>query len=118
MIPAVWVTEPPLAVTVRLDLPALALVPLVRVRVETPLPGDATDVGLKLAVTPVGNPDTENATADLNPPKAAVVNLTVPFALEVAVTLVAPAASEKPGTLTVSAWLSVIPPPEAVTVIV
>jgi hypothetical protein len=103
---------------VRVELPVFAVVPLVRVRVETPLPGEATDCGLKLAVTPVGNPDTDNATADLNPPKAAVVYFTVPFALEVAVTLVAPAASEKPGTLTVSAWLCVMPPPVAVTVTV
>jgi hypothetical protein len=110
------VTDVPVAVTVRLELPALALVPRVRVSVETPLPGEETVCGLKLAVTPAGNPDTDRAAAELNPPKAAVVNFTVPFALEVTVTLVAPAVSEKPATFTVRVCFCVTPPPTAVTV--
>jgi hypothetical protein len=112
----VFVTGIPVASTVRLELAVLALVPLVRVSVETPLPGEETVCGLKLAVMPGGNPNTDKATAELNPPKAAVVNFTVPFALEVTVTLVASAVSEKPGTFTVRLCFCVMSPPTAVTV--
>ena len=38
------------------------------VRVELPLPGAAIELGVKLAVTPVGKPDTERETAELKPP--------------------------------------------------
>jgi hypothetical protein len=84
-----------------LELPVAAPVPLARVRVETPLPGEATVCGLKLAVTPVGNPCTESATEELNPPKGAVVNCTVPLVVELTVTPVALAMSERPGMFTV-----------------
>jgi hypothetical protein len=112
----VFVTGVPVASTVRLELAVLALVPLVRVSVETPLPGEETICGLKPAVTPGGNPNTDKATAELNPPKAAVVNFTVPFALELTVTLAALAVSEKPETFTVRVCFCGMPPPIAVTI--
>jgi hypothetical protein len=98
------------------ELPFLAPVPLVRVSVETPLPGEETVWGLKLAVTSAGNPVTDKATVELNPPKAAVVNFTVPVALETSARLVALAESEKLGMFTVSVCFCVMPPPTAVTV--
>src|SRR5215471_2123356 len=64
---AVWVTPAPVAVTVTLVVPAVALLLAVNVRVELPLPGAAIEAALKLAVTPVGSPETDNETAELKP---------------------------------------------------
>lgn len=50
----------------------------VKVRVELPLPGAAMEAALKLAVTPVGNPETDSATAELKPPVTVVVIVDVP----------------------------------------
>jgi len=47
------------------------------VKVLTPLPGAVMLAGVKGAVTPCGNPLTDNATADWNPYSAAVDSLTV-----------------------------------------
>ena len=74
----VWVTLPPVAVTVMLDVPLIAVLSTVKVSVELPLPGAAMDAGLKLAVTPVGSPDTESETAELNPPLTAVEIVVLP----------------------------------------
>ena len=60
------------AVTVALKVPVVAVLLAVNVSVEFPVPGAAIDVGLKLAVTPDGIPETDNATAALNPPVPAV----------------------------------------------
>lgn len=52
------------------------------VRVELPLPGAAIELGLKLAVTPDGNPEAESETAELNPPlvvTATVVLVELPW---------------------------------------
>jgi hypothetical protein len=73
-----WVTPPPLAVTVTLDVPVIAVLPTVNVNVELPPPGAAIDAGLKLAVTPVGNPDAESDTAELNPPVTDVEIVVLP----------------------------------------
>src|ERR1700704_5375274 len=62
-----WATPPPLAVTVTLEVPVIAVLPTLKVNVELPPPGAAINAGLKLAVTPVGNPDAESDTAELNP---------------------------------------------------
>jgi hypothetical protein len=75
---------------------------LIRVRVEDPLPGAATLDELKLAVTPLGSPEAESATAPLKPPRAAVVSLSEPFTLELTVALVALGVNKKPGTFTAS----------------
>lgn len=48
------------------------------VRVELPLPGAASDAGLKLAVTPEGVPETDNANAALNPPTRALEIVVLP----------------------------------------
>ena len=40
--------------------------------VELPVPGAAIEVGLKLAVTPAGNPVTERLTEELNQPEPVV----------------------------------------------
>ncbi len=73
-----WVTPPPLAVTVTLDVPLMAVLPTVNVNVELPLPGVAMDAGLKLVVTPVGSPDAERDTAELKPPLTAVEIVVLP----------------------------------------
>lgn len=74
----VCVRPPPVAVTVTLAVPVVAVLLAVNVRVELPVPGAAIDVGLKLAVTPAGNPDAERLTAELNPPDPAVDMVVVP----------------------------------------
>ena len=65
---AVCVTPPPEAVIVMLEVPVAAVELVVMVMIELPLPGAAIEVGLKLAVTPVGRPEAERETAELNPP--------------------------------------------------
>lgn len=50
-----------------------------RVNVDVPEPGAAMDVGLKLAVTPVGAPDAVRAIAELKPPDTAVVMVDTPL---------------------------------------
>lgn len=50
------------------EVPVVAVLVAVNVRVELPLPGAATELGLKLAVTPAGKPDALNETAELKPP--------------------------------------------------
>jgi hypothetical protein len=46
--------------------------------VEEPEPGAAMDVGLKLAVAPVGSPDAESETAELKVPETEVEMVEVP----------------------------------------
>ena len=64
----VWVTPPPVAVTVTLNVPAAATLLAEIVTVELPLPGAAMEPGLKLAVTPDGKPEADRDTAELKPP--------------------------------------------------
>ncbi len=49
------------------------------VRVEVPDPGAAMDVGLRLAVTPVGAPEADKVIAELKPPATVVVIVDVPL---------------------------------------
>src|SRR5215469_3206355 len=79
-ITAVWVMPPPVAVTVTLDVPVVAVLPTVNVRTELPLPGAAIEAELKLPVTPEGKPETDNDTAELNPPLTLVVIVELPDA--------------------------------------
>ena len=67
-----------MAVTVTFDVPVVAVLLAVNVRVELPLPGAAIELGLKLAVTPEGRPEADNATAELKPPLTAVEILVLP----------------------------------------
>jgi hypothetical protein len=55
------------ALTVVLKVPVVDVLLAENVSVELPLPGAAIDVGLKLAVTPLGRPEIESATDELNP---------------------------------------------------
>lgn len=74
----VCVTPPPVALTVALNVPVVAVPAAENVSVEFPLPGAAMEVGLKLAVTPAGRPETDNETAELKPPTVALDMLVVP----------------------------------------
>jgi hypothetical protein len=74
----VCVTPPPVAVTVTFTVPAVAVLLAVSVSVELPLPGAAMEAGLKLAVTPEGNPDTDKETAELKPPLTVVEIVVLP----------------------------------------
>jgi hypothetical protein len=69
------VTPPPVAVTVRIEVPAAAVEAAANVKVLLPLPGEVILVGAKVAVTPVGSPLMDNVTAALNPFTRAVVNV-------------------------------------------
>ena len=57
-----------MAVTVIVEVPTSAVLSAENVRVELPPPGAAIEAVLKAAVTPPGNPETDNETAELNPP--------------------------------------------------
>jgi hypothetical protein len=74
---AVCVIPPPLAVTVMGYVPTVVPEPTAMVIVELPAPPEI-DVGLKLTVTPLGAPEADSETAELNPPIAVVVIVEVP----------------------------------------
>lgn len=114
----VWVTPPPVAVTVTVALPVVAALLAERVRVELPLPGAAMELGLKLAVTPDGNPEAENETVALKPPLTLVVIVLLPELPCTIERLVGEALKLKSGCVTVRAMVAVCvtPPPLAVTV--
>jgi hypothetical protein len=76
----ICVTLPPVPVTLMGYMPVTVVGATVRVRVEVPEPGAAIDVGLKPAVTPVGWPVADKATAELKPPETVVVIVDVPLA--------------------------------------
>ena len=83
-----------------------------------PLPGAAMLARENVAVTPVGRPLTDNATAELNPFSVAVVSVTGMEPPPATVALVAPVVRVKLGATTVrpSGTVFVTPPPVAVTV--
>jgi hypothetical protein len=68
---AVW--PPPVAVTVTLNVPVVAVELAVNVSEELPEPGDAIDVGLKLAVTPLGRPLADSDTAEFRSEAVVVI---------------------------------------------
>ena len=59
-------------------MPATAAEATVKVSVELPAP--VIDVGLNAAVTPVGKPEAESATAESKPPLTELVITVVPVA--------------------------------------
>jgi hypothetical protein len=61
-------------------VPGTAVDATLSVKTDEPEPGAAMEVGLKLAVTPVGKPLADSATAASKPSTTAVVMLEVPFA--------------------------------------
>jgi len=74
---AVFVTPPPVAVTVSEYVPATTVAPAVRVKVLLPEPGAEMLAGANCAVIPAGIPLIWNATAELNVAFPVVVNVTV-----------------------------------------
>jgi len=54
------------------EVPVVAVLLAVKVRVELPEPGAAIDVGLNAAVTPAGSPVAEREMAELKPPETVV----------------------------------------------
>ena len=90
-------TPPPLALIVIVEVPAAAVLPAVKVRVELPEPGAAIDVGLNAAVTPVGSPVAESDTAELKPPDTVVEIVLVPLLPAATERLVGDALTAKSG---------------------
>ena len=100
----VRVSPLPEPLTVMVYVPAAVVEPAVRVKVELPEPGAARDDGLKVAVTPAGVPEADNATADEKLPLIEEVTPTDPLAPCATESVVGDAASEKfaaTGVLTV-----------------
>jgi len=117
------VLPPPVPVMVTVEVPAAADEVAVSVRVEEPEPGAATDVGLKLALTPEGRPDADKDTAELKPPEIVVDTVELPEPPCVTDTDVGEALMAKFGVaaaVTVNPRLAVwlLPPPVAVIVAV
>jgi hypothetical protein len=94
------------------------VLPTLRVNVLLPMPGEAMLAGTKVAVTPLGRPLADSATADWKPPAAAVFNVIVVEPRAGTVALAALAVSVKLGTTTVrlNDCTRVRPPPDAVIV--
>ena len=109
-----------MAVTVTFAVPVVAVLLAEKVRVELPLPGAAIEAGLKVAVTPEGNPDADNDTAELNPPLTVVEIVLLPELPCTTERLAGEAVMLKSGCVTVSVMVAVwvTPPPVAVTVTV
>ena len=112
---------PPVAVMVIVWLPVEALLLALKVTVELPDPGAAIEVGLKVAVTPVGRPLAESEIAELKPPATVVVTLEVlepPRATETEVGEAETVKLAETGAVTVSETVvvCVTPPPVPVTV--
>jgi len=87
-------------VIVTVAVPVVAVLLAENVSVELPLPGVAIDVGLKLAVTPVGNPDTDKVTAELKPPLTVVEIVVLPEVPCVTLSEAGEAATVKSGVAT------------------
>ena len=73
---AVWVTPPPVPVTVTFDVPVAAVLEAESVSVLLPL---LIEVGLKVAVMPLGNELAVSVTLLENPPVGVTVTELVPF---------------------------------------
>src|SRR5882724_9835083 len=108
----VWVIPPPVACIVTVAVPVVAVLLAVNLRVELPVPGAAMEVGVKLAVTPVGMPVADNDTAELKPPVPAVETVVVtelPWAVD---TLVGEELRENPAVpglkiMSSTGWISI-----------
>ena len=113
----VFDTPPPVAVTVSVNVPAVAIDAAARVKVLFPAPGEAMVEGAKVAVTPAGSPLIERAMAEFNPftPKVLIVTGIDPPGVTLA--LVALADNVKLGVKTVRLEVRVLvmPPPVALT---
>jgi hypothetical protein len=74
---AVLVTLPAVPETARFQEPGARVLAGARVSALVPAPGEAIDLGLKLAVRPEGNPLTDREVAELRPPLTEVVSFIV-----------------------------------------
>ena len=92
-IAAVWVSVPLVPVTVRFTVPVVAVALAANVSVLAPV----VDVGLKVAVTPVGWPLTLNATAPVKPLNAFTLIVLVALAPRATLTVPGVAESAKSG---------------------
>ena len=118
----VWlcVTPSPVPLRVRVATPELAAELADSVSVLIPFPGEAMVAGENEAVTPFGNPDADNAIADLNPFTAAVATVNLVSVPAVTVALAALGVRLNVGTATTSVRVvdRVNPPPVPLIVIV
>lgn len=112
------VMPPPVVVMVRVEVWAAAVEAAVSFSVLVPAPGDAMLVGAKVAVTPLGSPLMEKATAELKPFTRAVVKLMEADPPGATLALVALSVSVKlgAGTVMLNGRVAVSPPPVALTV--
>jgi hypothetical protein len=104
------------------EVPERALELTVSLRVDVPEPGAARDEGVRVAVTPVGMPLADKATAELKLPERALVIVELPELPRDTVSEVGEALREKlAGAGAVTVRLTVVefvmPPPMPVTVI-
>ncbi len=116
-----WVTPPPVPVTVIAFVPLLALFATLIVMTDDPVPGAGIGFVVKLTVTPLPCPDADKEIAELNPFKAVVLMVDVPEPPRTTVTEAGEALMLKSGVTPVTVRLTVvvcvIPPPTPVTVI-
>ena len=117
-----WVTPPPVPVTVIVFVPLLAFLETRIVITDDPVPGAGMGFRLKLTVTPLACPDADNEIAALNPFKAVVLMVDVPEPPRATVTEEGKALMLKSGgagvvTVRETVVVCVIPPPTPVTVI-
>jgi hypothetical protein len=74
---AVWVLPPPVPVTAKVLVPVVAPSRTAMVIVDVPEP-PAIEVGLKVAVTPLGSPDADKETLELKLPEGVTVIVELP----------------------------------------
>jgi len=109
-------SPPPLTVMVALAEPSTAVPLAVNLMKTAPAPGAAMEVGVRVAVTPLGSPVIAMATAELNPPALFVVRVKAPLVPCAKDRLVALADAESEGRL--SAHCTVLLSVPAVAVMV
>ena len=119
----VLVLPPPVPVMVMAWVARVACEPTMSLRVAFPDPGAVMVAGVKLAVTPLGNPLADKATAESKPPEMVLVIVEVPD--EPLATVIEPgdALRLKLGlaaavTVKLTVVVCVVPPPTPLTVIV
>jgi hypothetical protein len=119
----VFVLPPPVPVMVVVYVPLRARELTVSLRVDVPDPGAAMDAGLKLAVTPLGIPLADKATAESKPPVMVLVMVELPelpldMVSEVGDALRVKLAPAWAVTVKETVVVCVTPPPVPLTVIV
>ena len=98
----VSVTPPPLPVIVMVRLPRLERELTLIFIVDVPEPGAAIELGLKVTVWPLPNPEADKEIAELNPPEMVVVTVEAPELPLTTVTVVGDALMVKLGDVPVT----------------